>query len=102
VADTLAAYEAVRRMKPVPFGKSTLLGIAVPTLIPILVLLSTQVPIKERPSRCGVRLAASGGGRIKQPMPPVDHYRPLVLTPWSPAATPSSQHDPPVAAAALA
>ena len=31
----------------VPFGKSTLLGIAVPTLIPILVLLSTQVPIKE-------------------------------------------------------
>ena len=47
VADTLALYEAVRRMKPVPFGKSTLLGIAVPTLIPILVLISTQVPIKE-------------------------------------------------------
>ncbi len=47
VADTLALYEAVARMKPVPFGKSTLLGIAVPTLIPILVLLSTQVPIKE-------------------------------------------------------
>jgi hypothetical protein len=47
VADTLALYEAVGRMKPVPFGKSTLLGIAVPTLIPILVLISTQVPIKE-------------------------------------------------------
>jgi len=47
VADTLAVYEAVRRMKPVPFGKSTLLNIAVPTLIPIVVLLSTQVPIKE-------------------------------------------------------
>ena len=47
VADTLALYEAVSRMKPVPFGKSTLLGLAVPTLIPILVLLSTQVPIKE-------------------------------------------------------
>jgi hypothetical protein len=47
VADTLALYQAVGRMKPVPFGKSTLLGIAVPTLIPILVLLSTQVPIKE-------------------------------------------------------
>ena len=43
----LALYEAVSRMRPVPFGKSTLLGIAVPTLIPILVLLSTQVPIKE-------------------------------------------------------
>jgi len=47
VADTLAIYEAVRRMKPVPFGKSTLFGIAVPTLIPILALLSTQVPIKD-------------------------------------------------------
>jgi hypothetical protein len=47
VADTLALYEAVGRMKAVPFGKSTLLGIAVPTLIPILVLLSTQVPIKD-------------------------------------------------------
>ena len=47
VADTLSLYEAVRRMRPVPIGKSTLLAIAVPTLIPILVLLSTQVPIKE-------------------------------------------------------
>jgi hypothetical protein len=47
VADTAAIYEAVSRMRAVPFGKSTLLGIAVPTLLPILVLLSTQVPIKE-------------------------------------------------------
>ena len=47
VADTLAVYEAVRSMRVVPFGKSTLLGIAIPTLIPIVVLLSTQVPIKE-------------------------------------------------------
>jgi len=47
VADTLAVYEAVVRMRAVPFGKSTLLGIGVPTLIPIVVLLSTQVPIKE-------------------------------------------------------
>ena len=47
VADTLALYDAVRRMRPVPFGKTTLVAIAVPTLIPILVLISTQVPIKE-------------------------------------------------------
>jgi hypothetical protein len=47
VADTLTVYEAVRSMRPVPFGKSTLIAIAVPTLLPILVLLSTQVPIKE-------------------------------------------------------
>src|SRR4249920_2690466 len=47
VADTLTLYEAVSRMRPVPFGKSTLLSLAVPTLIPIVVLLSTQVPIKD-------------------------------------------------------
>ena len=47
VADTQTMYNAVRNMRPVPFGKSTLIGIAVPTLVPILVLLSTQVPIKE-------------------------------------------------------
>ena len=47
VADTAAIYEAVSRMRPVPFGKSTLIAIAVPTLLPILVLVSTQVPIKE-------------------------------------------------------
>jgi hypothetical protein len=47
VADTLALYEAVGRMKAVPIGKSTLLGIAIPTLIPIVALISTQVPIKE-------------------------------------------------------
>ena len=47
MADSLALYDAVRRMQTVPFGKSTLVGIAVPTLVPILVLLSTQVPIKD-------------------------------------------------------
>lgn len=47
VADAQVLYDAVRRMRPVPFGKSTLIGLAVPTLVPILVLLSTQVPIKE-------------------------------------------------------
>jgi hypothetical protein len=47
VADAAAIYEAVRTMRPLPFGKSTLLGIAVPTLVPIIVLLSTQVPIKD-------------------------------------------------------
>ena len=34
-------------MQAVPIGKSTVIGIAVPTLVPILVLLSTQVPIKD-------------------------------------------------------
>jgi hypothetical protein len=31
-----------------------------------------------------------------------DHYRQPVLTPWSPAATPSSQHDLPFAVQASA
>ena len=35
VADTLPIYGAVRKMQALPFGKSTLLGIAVPTAIPI-------------------------------------------------------------------
>jgi hypothetical protein len=34
-------------LRAVLFGKSTLLGIAIPTLIPIVGLLSTQGPIKE-------------------------------------------------------
>ena len=51
MADTLDIYDAVGRMRAVPFGKSTLLGIAVPTPIPILVLLSTQVPITEVPKK---------------------------------------------------
>jgi hypothetical protein len=34
-------------MKPVPFGESTVLGIAVPTLIPIIVLLSPRSRSRE-------------------------------------------------------
>ena len=47
VADTLLTLrrgpsDATRALR-----QATLIGVAVPTLIPILVLLSTQVPIKE-------------------------------------------------------
>jgi hypothetical protein len=47
VADTETLYQAVSRMRPVPFGKSTLLVIAAATLVPIVLLVSTQVPIKQ-------------------------------------------------------
>jgi hypothetical protein len=47
VADTLTLYQAVRAMRPVPIGKFSLLAIAVPTLIPIAVLFSIQIPIKD-------------------------------------------------------
>ncbi|MFI4942015.1 MAG: hypothetical protein ACHP85_02060, partial [Burkholderiales bacterium] len=75
VADTLALYDAVRRMQAVPFGKSTLIGIAVPTLVPILVLLSTQVPIKEVLKKIIGALLVILTGVCRAPLPP--HARPL-------------------------
>jgi hypothetical protein len=47
VADTIALYEAVQRMRPVPLGKSALLAIAVPVLIPFIGVLAIQIPLKE-------------------------------------------------------
>jgi hypothetical protein len=47
VADAQAIYEAVRQMRTLPIGKSTLLAVLVPALIPILVVVSLQVPIGE-------------------------------------------------------
>lgn len=47
VADTLALYEAVTRMRPVPIGKSAILAIAIPTAIPILALFSIEIPVKD-------------------------------------------------------
>jgi hypothetical protein len=47
VADTLTLYEAIRKMRVVPIGKSSLLAIALPALIPIAALFSIQIPIKD-------------------------------------------------------
>jgi len=47
VADTISLYEAVRRMRPVPLGKTAALAIAVPVLIPFLAVLAIQIPIKD-------------------------------------------------------
>lgn len=47
VADTLTLYEAVKKMRVVPIGKSSLLAIVLPALIPILAVFSIQVPIKD-------------------------------------------------------
>jgi hypothetical protein len=47
VADTLTLYEEVRKMRVVPIDKSSLIAIAVPALIPIAVLFSIQIPIKD-------------------------------------------------------
>jgi hypothetical protein len=47
VADILTLYEAVKKMRVVPIGKSSLLSIALPALIPIAALFSIQIPIKD-------------------------------------------------------
>jgi len=47
VADTLALYEAVKNMRVAPIGKSAIMGVALPALIPLLALFSIEVPIKD-------------------------------------------------------
>ncbi len=47
VADTVALYEAVSRMRTVPIGRPTLLMIVLPALLPLLAVFAIQVPIKE-------------------------------------------------------
>jgi hypothetical protein len=47
VADAQAIYEAVRQMRTLPIGKPSLLAVLGPALIPILVVVSLQVPLGE-------------------------------------------------------
>ena len=47
VADTLPLYHAVKSMRAAPIGKSAIMGVALPALIPLLVLFSIEVPIKD-------------------------------------------------------
>jgi hypothetical protein len=47
VADTAALYESVAHMRTLPIGRSTLLMIAVPAILPLLVVAAIQIPIKE-------------------------------------------------------
>ena len=47
VADTLALYDAVKNMRVAPIGKSAIMGVTLPALIPLLILFSIEVPIKD-------------------------------------------------------
>lgn len=47
VADTITLFEAVRRTRPVPISRKTLIMILVPLAIPMVALIATQVPINE-------------------------------------------------------
>jgi hypothetical protein len=46
VADAAALYQAVTRMRSAPIGKSAILAIVVPLIIPMLVVFALQIPLK--------------------------------------------------------
>ena len=47
VADTAAIYEAVQNMRTLPVGKISLMAVVIPAALPLLALLSVQIPIKD-------------------------------------------------------
>lgn len=47
VADTLALYEAVRKLRTVPISRASLLAIALPALVPMLPVVAIEIPIRE-------------------------------------------------------
>jgi hypothetical protein len=47
VADTVALYEAVQKMRIAPIGRRALTSIALPVALPILVVLALQIPIRS-------------------------------------------------------
>jgi len=47
VADTVSLYDAVARMRPVPIGKAALVAIAMPALVPLLLMFALKVPVTD-------------------------------------------------------
>ena len=47
VADAAAMYEAVVKMRRVPVGKASVIGIVLPLALPLLVVAALQVPLKD-------------------------------------------------------
>jgi hypothetical protein len=47
VADANVMYDAVKRMRPLPIGRSAILGILVPMALPLIVVAALQVPLKD-------------------------------------------------------
>jgi len=47
VADTVSLYDAIERMRIVPVGKSILILLGVPALIPLLLVFAIKVPITD-------------------------------------------------------
>jgi len=47
VADAAAMYEAVKKMRRAPIGKTSLVGIIVPLAVPLVLTAALQIPLKE-------------------------------------------------------
>ena len=47
VADTISMYDAVARIRPLPIGRISLMSVLIPAIIPMIVVISLRVPIKE-------------------------------------------------------
>ena len=47
VADTTSLYEAVKRMRIVPLGKTSVAPILLAAAIPMIVVLTIHIPVKE-------------------------------------------------------
>jgi hypothetical protein len=47
VADTLALYEAVQKLRPVPVSRVSVLAIALPVLVPLLPVLAIEIPVRD-------------------------------------------------------
>jgi hypothetical protein len=47
VADTLALYEAVRKLRTIPISRESLLAIALPALVPMLPVVAIEIPLRE-------------------------------------------------------
>ncbi len=47
VVDANAMYEAVKAMRTIPIGRSALLSIAIPAVLPMLALAAVEIPLKE-------------------------------------------------------
>jgi hypothetical protein len=47
VVDISAIYDAVGKVTPVPVGKSSIMMVLIPIILPMLVVILQQIPIRE-------------------------------------------------------
>ena len=47
MADTVSLFQAVESMRPFPIGKRALVAVALPALVPILLVIAIKVPIRQ-------------------------------------------------------